>query len=432
MTVVAEPGTRWTVDDVLKLAPDAASAGAARRLSLSAVWSQAGSSGSLLWGRCQGSAREPYQVTIDLDEPSFRCTCPSRKQPCKHGLGLLLLWADGGGSVADDARPADFAADWVQRLAARGPGVAGGAGGGALGGVGRDGGRGAGAAPDPEAQARRLAQRIETMSAGIDEFERWLLDLVRQGLASARHQPYAFWDAAAARLVDAQMPGLADRVRALPGLAPRPPRGPAGVPRICDRHRRLGRPAAGRAGPGVLGGLGLAPARRPARGRRGRPAGRARLAPAGRRGPGAGCTGQRPVGRRGPGPGERQPAAVPADLAGTGSAPAGWRCPRLRRRRADPGRGRACSGRWSRPRSRCTPAANPAGRCSPASGRWSAPPAAGRPPRRRRPRRPRPGRRLAGRQPLRRPVPDGAGRGRPRRRRSPQDRGRARRRWPYR
>ena len=56
------------------------------------------------------------------------------------------------------------------------------------------------------------------MSAGIDEFERWLFDLVRQGSASARHQPFAFWDAAAARLVDAQMPGLADRVRAMPGL----------------------------------------------------------------------------------------------------------------------------------------------------------------------------------------------------------------------
>ena len=205
MTVVAEwGGKRWTVDEVLGLAPDASSAGAARRLSLSAVWSQAGSSGSLLWGKCQGSAREPYQVTIDLNEPSFRCTCPSRKHPCKHGLALLLLWAEGDGSVADDARPADFAAEWVQRLAAKAPAAAR---------AERDT-----APPDPEAQARRLAQRIETMSAGIDEFERWLFDLVRQGLASARHQPFAFWDAAAARLVDAQMPGLADRVRALPAV----------------------------------------------------------------------------------------------------------------------------------------------------------------------------------------------------------------------
>jgi hypothetical protein len=200
--VAALGGKRWTVDEVLALAPDGSSAGAARRLSLSAVWSQAGSSGSLVWGKCQGSAREPYQVTVDLNEPSFRCTCPSRKHPCKHGLALLLLWAEGDGSVAEGARPADFAAEWVQRLAARPAGSA-----------SRDV-----APPDAEAQAKRLAQRLETMSAGIDEFERWLFDLVRQGLASARHQPFAFWDAAAARLVDAQMPGLADRVRALPGL----------------------------------------------------------------------------------------------------------------------------------------------------------------------------------------------------------------------
>src|SRR2546423_11365049 len=113
-------GTRWTVDDVLKLAPDGSSAGAARRLSLSPVWSQAGSSGTLVWGKCQGSAREPYQVTVDLHEPSFRSTCPSRKQPCKHGLALLLLWAQGEGSLAEEARPAEFAAEWVQRLAARG------------------------------------------------------------------------------------------------------------------------------------------------------------------------------------------------------------------------------------------------------------------------------------------------------------------------
>jgi hypothetical protein len=202
LEVAALGDKRWTVDDVLALAPDGSSAGAARRLSLSAVWSQAGSSGSLVWGKCQGSARAPYQVTIDLNEPSFRCTCPSRKHPCKHGLALLLLWAEGDGSVAEGDRPADFAAEWVHRLAARPPGSA-----------AREA-----SPPDPEAQAKRLAQRLETMSAGIDEFERWLFDLVRQGLASARHRPFAFWDAAAARLVDAQMPGLADRVRALPGL----------------------------------------------------------------------------------------------------------------------------------------------------------------------------------------------------------------------
>ena len=192
-------GTGWTVDDVLRLAPDASSAGAARRLSVSPVWSQLGSSGTLVWGKCQGRAREPYQVTVDLGEPAFRCTCPSRKHPCKHSLALLIVWASGDGSVAEQATAADFAAEWVHRLAAKAP-------------VPKEA-----APPDPEAQAKRMAERIATMSAGIDEFERWLYDLVRQGLATARHQPYAFWDTAAARLVDAQLPGLAERVRAIPG-----------------------------------------------------------------------------------------------------------------------------------------------------------------------------------------------------------------------
>jgi len=53
------------------------------------------------------------------------------------------------------------------------------------------------------------------MSAGLDEFERWLFDLVRQGLAGVRRQPPGFWEAAAARLVDAQVPGLAERVRSM-------------------------------------------------------------------------------------------------------------------------------------------------------------------------------------------------------------------------
>lgn len=192
-------GTRWTVDDVLRLAPDATAAGAARRLSVSPVWSQLGASGSLVWGKCQGSAREPYQVTVDISEPAFRCNCPSRKHPCKHSLALLMVWASGDGSVAEQATAADFAAEWVHRLAAKAPA------------------RKESPPPDPEAQAKRVAERIATMSAGIDEFERWLFDLVRQGLATARHQPYAFWDAAAARLVDAQLPGLAERVRAIPG-----------------------------------------------------------------------------------------------------------------------------------------------------------------------------------------------------------------------
>ena len=50
----------------------------------------------LLWGRCRGSGAEPYETIVDHVEVAWRCTCPSRKLPCKHALALLLLWVRGG------------------------------------------------------------------------------------------------------------------------------------------------------------------------------------------------------------------------------------------------------------------------------------------------------------------------------------------------
>ncbi|WP_133902906.1 SWIM zinc finger family protein [Actinophytocola oryzae] len=184
---------------VLGHAPDAGSAKAARGLANPRTWSELGSNDSLVWGKCQGSARAPYQVTVDIaaPEPAFRCTCPSRKQPCKHGLALLLLWSTNDGVVADLEHAEPFAADWAAQRASRKATPK------------------TDKPPDPEAQAKRLAERKSLMSAGIDDFERWLHDIVRQGLASARRQPPSFWDTAGARLVDAQVGGLGDRVRAM-------------------------------------------------------------------------------------------------------------------------------------------------------------------------------------------------------------------------
>ena len=95
----------WTPDQVLSLAPDSSSAKSGRELSSPGKWVGFARSAdeSALWGECQGSGRLPYQTQIDLSggTPTFKCTCPSRKFPCKHGLGLFLMYA---------ARPEAFAA----------------------------------------------------------------------------------------------------------------------------------------------------------------------------------------------------------------------------------------------------------------------------------------------------------------------------------
>lgn len=197
---------RWSRKQVEQLAPDDKSIKAALKLARPGPWSDTGSTEFLVWGKCQGSGSTPYQVSVDLTGPAAKCSCPSRKFPCKHGLALLFLWVDGGGAISDVAEPADFAGDWAAERAGR-----------AAGGAKRPAADRQTTEPnDPEAQARRLERRLALMTSGVDEFEIWLSDLYRHGLAAARRQPYAFWDGAAARLLDSQLPGLAARVRATP------------------------------------------------------------------------------------------------------------------------------------------------------------------------------------------------------------------------
>jgi hypothetical protein len=204
---VTDVAARWSSDQVLGLAPDGASQRAAERLAGQPVWSGTGGAGELVWGSCAGSGARPYQVVVDLSGPSapaYRCSCPSRKFPCKHALGLLLTWARG--TVPEQAEPAGFAGEWkAGRESKTAPP-----------GAGRDPGR-AKTARDPVAADRRSQQRADRVSAGLTELETWLRDQVRAGLAAVPSQGggYRHAEAIAARMVDAQAPGVAGTLRRL-------------------------------------------------------------------------------------------------------------------------------------------------------------------------------------------------------------------------
>jgi hypothetical protein len=78
------------------------------------------------------------------------------------------------------------------------------------------------AEPPTEAQikaaTKRAAQRDDRVASGVAELAQWLDDQVRNGLAGLDRSGYQHWDAASARLIDAQAPGLARRVRGLAGV----------------------------------------------------------------------------------------------------------------------------------------------------------------------------------------------------------------------
>ncbi|WP_223626230.1 SWIM zinc finger family protein [Microbacterium sp. EST19A] len=192
---------QWTDDRIADAAPDDRSLVAGRKLGIPGPWTETGVSDTLLWGKCQGSGKTPYQVSIDLTAPAYRCTCPSRKFPCKHALGLLLLWSAGG--IGSGGETADFAHEWAQKRAER---------------------QAPAAAPEAEISEaqkqqaqQRIAARTTKMDNGVADFCLWLSDVARAGLAETRRRDRSWWDGAAARLVDAQLPGLAERVRDIGG-----------------------------------------------------------------------------------------------------------------------------------------------------------------------------------------------------------------------
>src|SRR5919198_1153910 len=118
---------RWSRDQVLALAPDAASRQTAERVATPGLWSDpvsyTGEDVAGVWGSCKGSGARPYRACVDLSGPAYRCTCPSRKFPCKHALALLLLWSEGG--VWDAPALAGWVAEWVEQRRERGARAAG-------------------------------------------------------------------------------------------------------------------------------------------------------------------------------------------------------------------------------------------------------------------------------------------------------------------
>ncbi len=195
----------WTREQVLALAPDAASAQAARALSQPGKWSGLGRNQRAVWGEQQGGGKDPYRARIDLQGPVFKCSCPSRKFPCKHCLGLFLALVEEPGFIAQAAPPA-WVAEWLQKHE---QGIEAKA---------RKTESQSTPIADPEAQVERARRRESRVAEGLAELALWLRDLVRQGLAMVLVQPASFFESMAARLVDAQAPGVARRVRGLHGL----------------------------------------------------------------------------------------------------------------------------------------------------------------------------------------------------------------------
>ena len=188
-----------SAESVLALAPDASSAKAATGLLKPAQWPTLGANATAVWGECQGSGSKPYQTQVDLSGPTFKCSCPSRKFPCKHGLALLLFKAKDASLFKLDTPPL-WVSEWLgartERVQKK-----------------EDKQREQAAKPaDPQAALKSQQQRWARIDAGVAELRQWLLDQVSRGLGSLGPESRVGWHTMAARLVDAKAPGLGQRL----------------------------------------------------------------------------------------------------------------------------------------------------------------------------------------------------------------------------
>jgi hypothetical protein len=194
----------WTQEQVIALSPDASSTKNGQKLANLQKWLSLGTQENALWGECKGSGKNPYQTQIDLSEPAFKCSCPSRKFPCKHALALFLLYVNQSNSFIE-IPPPEWVTTWLENRANRQQKQ-------------QEKALAKTKIVDPQAQQKRIEQREQKVKAGLEDLSLILTDIIRQGLAHLPSQSYDYWDKIAARMVDAQAQGLARQIKQISSI----------------------------------------------------------------------------------------------------------------------------------------------------------------------------------------------------------------------
>ena len=187
-----------TEDQILTLAPDEPSKKAGKELANLSKWVTKAFNDQAIWGECQGSGSKPYQTQIDITDIAFKCSCPSRKFPCKHGIALGLMYARQPKSFHESQMPAWVSA-WINGRSQK-----------------EEKKTEKKEKPVDEAsQAKRQQAREQKVADGIEELLTWIKDVIRNGIINIPDKGYAYWEGIARRMIDAQSPGLAGMIKSL-------------------------------------------------------------------------------------------------------------------------------------------------------------------------------------------------------------------------
>ncbi len=192
----------FTESQIEILAPKPTAFKEGKKLGNASYWQQFGKSERALWGIIQGSGASPYYTGVDFNELAYRCTCPSRQFPCKHALGLMVLFANNAKVVNALTSEPDWVSEWMDKRLTK-P-------------IQKE--KSISEEEDSSAdreKEKRLQDRIESVDAGVKELDLWLRDLIRIGLLELPSKSPGTFEKVAARMIDCKAPGLAGWVKSL-------------------------------------------------------------------------------------------------------------------------------------------------------------------------------------------------------------------------
>lgn len=180
-----------TREQVYGLAPDYSTQRAGRTLAAATDWSYSGYSNHQLWAEFPDPKHPPAQTALSTNTWHGRCSCNSAKFPCRHLIALLLHFSEQSVNSTGEETPS-WVSDCLPEIRSS-------------------------TTSTPDLSTIH-AHRLEVVTQGLLELERWLKDLLQQGLATAAQRSKQFWFDAANRLVDVYAEPLARDVRELATL----------------------------------------------------------------------------------------------------------------------------------------------------------------------------------------------------------------------
>ncbi|MET3128893.1 hypothetical protein ABID42_004015 [Arcicella rosea] len=198
----------FSEQQVETLAPDAASLKAGKALSNANQWLVKQINERVLWGEIKGSGSKPYRTQIDLQNIAYKCSCPSFKFPCKHGIGLMMAFAKQPTLFSKTDIEPDWVKEWMDKRSQKAEKKA-----EVSTPISSDNDEKA-----SKSKEKRQNERLLQVEGGIAELELWLKDLLRTGFLSLPSKGVQYFEQTAARMVDAKATGLAGRVRAFRDL----------------------------------------------------------------------------------------------------------------------------------------------------------------------------------------------------------------------